>query len=263
MRKTSLFKNDDLAPAETKAERFRRIKAETEAALQNLDPDKAEKIAAKHASKEKKLRYAPLKDGTRAIGRLVLDKKAIAKDADGNAIFAYDVRESNGARWIDGKFILEGKYNRRWIKMRFMLSGKSNQTRDLVKATRRSIRAICLCHQMSEKSPLSHLDELRVPLIIGQGPRHGDGKIANYISAILSPDPMDRNYHLYEEFAKSRKVILMPDSCGNKRRWIDFPGWHFFPFTPLYQTLKERIDTYHQRVSKNAQRALSKMENAA
>ena len=261
MRKTSFFKAEDLAPPETKADRFERIKKSLKESL-DVDPDKAEEIASKAAAAEKKSRYAPLKQGTRAIARLKFDQVERLDPETGKKHFVHDVREKNGARWIDAKFILEGRYNNRWIKMRFMLKGNGYQTNKLMAETKRNVAKIKDCHDIPADARLSALDGLRVPVVLGVCPRHGDNKPVNYIDAILCPNPRDAHYAEYEAFAKTRKVKLLPDEGGNMRRWIDFPGWNLYPFTPLFMTLKERIDTYHDRVKASAERALKKMENA-
>ncbi len=228
MRKTSLFKSDDLAGSKSAAE-------------------------AGMECERKKPRYAPLKEGTRAIATITF-----AKDATGAPM----IRESKGARWIDGRFILEGRYNNRWIPHRFMLSGSSESTKAIVRKTNDFRRCIFSCHNIPADAPLSKVEGLRIPIMLGIENRHGDGKPQNFVRFVMSACPQHPTYSEYEAFAKTKTVKLAPNpATGGKRRWIDFPGWNLFPFTQLAETLQRRIDTYEDRADKNTKRAIERMRN--
>ena len=228
MRKSSLFKSDDLAGSQTAAD-----------AGMNAAP--------------KKQRYAPLKDGTRAIAIIVF-----ARDGSGNPV----IRESKGARWIDARFVLEGRYNNRWIPHRFMLAGSSESTKALVRKTADFRSCIFSCHGLPADTQLSKAETLRIPVMIGIENRHGDGKPQNFIRFVMSACPQHPTYHEYEAFAKTKTVKMQPNPItGGKRRWIDFPGWNLFPFTQLAETLQKRIDSYKDRSTKNTERALERMRN--
>lgn len=228
MRKSSLFTSDDLDGMKTAAD-------------------------AGMEAPPKKSRYAPLKDGTRAIARIIF-----AKDASGAPV----IRESKGAKWIDARFVLEGRYNNRWIPHRFMLSGSSEATQNLVRKTADFRSCIFSCHAIDPKSPLSKAEGIRIPVMIGIEKRHGDNKTQNFIRYVMSANPQHPTYFEYEAFAKTKTVKLHPNAeTGKKRRWIDFPGWNLYPFTQLAETLQKRINNYNDRADKNTNRAIERMRS--
>lgn len=265
MRKSSLFKNEDLEESErNKPDYNRKIMIMSQGlSLADGDEEKTRKLIEKKINqKPKKKRYSPLKDNTRAIAKIVLNTKIEGTDLNGDPIRIFDIRESNGAKWIDAKFILEGKYNNRWVMHRFMIVGRSSPTKKLVAQTREIIKEIFSCYGIEKDAPLRKINELRVPVIIGEGPRHGDNIISNYIKIVLSPNPNNKNYSEYERFAKSRSVKLLYDEqLKNKKRWIDIPGWNLYPFTDLFLTLKNKINNFDTDSQKRINRAINKMEN--
>lgn len=280
MRKTSMFQNDDLLGCDTAPKEGKIVSIKKWLIDNGNDEDLAEKLAVKKAtSGAPRKRYAPLKDGTFAIAKIVLTKKQVKVNYLDPETFEEktridmvpDLRESKGARWIDARFVLEGRYANRWIPHRFMLSGASKSTRQLVSETKDNLVCINAGAGYDMKRPLSACDGQRVPILIGQHERHGDGKLANFVRHILCAHPIHPTHGLYEEFAKKRKVAMMPDPDrpimdGKKivgyvqRRWIDFPGWHLYPHSSLYGVLVNRIHTFDAKAQKSTQRALKKME---
>jgi hypothetical protein len=249
MRKSSLFKGEDLEHCTfnpspnvvsfTDAQRARAPERLQHWMDPNVNPS------------GKRSRYAPLKAGTRAIAKIKL-----ARHPDGSP----NIRESKGARWIDVKFVLEGRYNNRWIVTRFMLAGKSDSCLRERQRTWRLVEAINACHGRDRKSPVSAMEGLRVPVVLSLVNRHGDEKEVNAIGDVLSPNPAHSSHPAYAEFAKTRQVKMVPDPVtGRKRKWIDFPGWPLHPFSSVAQLLQKRLDTYDERQEAAAERAAARM----
>ena len=274
MRKDGLFTNDQL-PRE-RAPEASNVISFTDAQLARMTP--AERAQAAKGAPPRKPRWGLIPDNHMAIAKIKLARRPKKVDQDGNVVEVEDedgdflIRESFGARWIDIRFVLEGRYNNRFIFDRLMLQWSSEGAKAAGRETFKLIRDIRSTREHEPQVAWSKeggiempfdIEGMRVPVAIWSAPRHGDGKLVNRVR-VLSPIPSHPTSTQYEALGRKRKVKETVDlDTGRDKLVIDMPGWDLYPYSDLGKLYCKRLGEFHDQRIKASLRAIEKMKRKA